>query len=70
MAQYRMTFHRELRWLIASYLVGWALKLVIKEAGGETLHGFQILAQNFHNDPHFDTVKMRRSSNSSARKIS
>lgn len=58
--KYRMTWFRELRWLIASYLIGWALELVAPEATPALLDGFKKIAGNFFNDPRYDTVPVRR----------
>lgn len=48
--------------MIASYLVWWALNLIAREASAQTIKAFQNVAENFMNDPHYDTVRMRRQS--------
>lgn len=59
MAPMRMTWWRELKWLLASHLLGWSLRLISEEMSDETALNFRALFGNMKNDPKFDTVLMR-----------
>lgn len=55
----RMTWHKELRWLLAAKMIAWSLALVEREANGETLEAYADLCEKFANDGEHDTVQMR-----------
>ena len=56
----RMTWFREAKWLIAGYLIGWALDLMHKEMSLDSLRAAAAFMENLHNDPAYDVVPMRR----------
>jgi len=59
MPQYRMSWWRELKWLIAMKLIYWALVLMHNELSSEGLEAFAALGDVVDNDPRFNTVPMR-----------
>ena len=56
----RMPFFAELRWLIATKLIGWAIDLVAREASTETLTEFQKLLRSLTPMGEFETVRKQR----------
>lgn len=55
----RMSWRREVRWLLAAKLILWATKLMAEEMSAETARALATLGQNMKNDPRFDTVPMK-----------
>ncbi len=46
----RMTLFKELRWLLATFLLNWAFRLTQREASREVLVAFRTLIARFRND--------------------
>lgn len=57
----RMPWWRELKWMIAGYVLGWLLRLIQEEMTNDTALKFAIFAASLAsgNDPKFNTVKMQ-----------
>ena len=58
----RMVWWKELKWLLASKMIYWALVLMENELSSEGLQAFETLGEVLmKNDPRFDTIPMQRS---------
>lgn len=55
----RMTWWRELKWLLAAKMIFWSVKLMAAEMSAETAHAFAELGDRIKNDPSMNTVKMQ-----------
>lgn len=54
-----MPLRSELRWWLAVTLIGWASRLVEREASNDTLQALVELAERFTNDPRHETEFMK-----------